>query len=175
MKTIKTNLPAKTSLIIGFVFLAIVSVNCQEITNVKPLKEHGEKNWWSSIVQKHQLKTTQFYCFKGLYETGKSIIKSDSILTIKDAVVICDGNDEYYLIRTPLATHNLKTNIIDIKEGTEEMYSKKSPTGKPVKISKISAYQHNLAQNVLSGCSTEVWRDSTYSFKKLNIKPTRIN
>jgi hypothetical protein len=171
---IKLSKMTKQILLIGIALILSNSIYCQNKGTNTPFNDSNEKEWWYPVLQKHQIHPETFYSFKGIFETGGLVIKTDTMIRIEDAVLIIDAKEEYYIMKAPVAIHHLKTNIIEVKNGTEEMYPYNSITGKPVQISKIVFYSYDLNHSIMSISVSDRWRDSTYAFKKYNIKPIKI-
>lgn len=83
-----------------------------------------ENEWWYPILQIQNIKPLAFNNFDRVFETGSNITIENQVVTLTDAIFIVKrGNDRYSIIKSPLAYHDLRKNIIKGGKATVETYS----------------------------------------------------
>jgi beta-lactamase regulating signal transducer with metallopeptidase domain len=121
----------KISAISLFLIVAITLTFSQEIKN-KDFEMNYKKAWWYPILKMHNMKPRAFNTFDPVFEMGSTNSIDGKIVTLKDAVfVIKLDTDDYIIIKSPLAYHDLDKNTIKAEVGTFETYRYKSKGTKP--------------------------------------------
>lgn len=83
-----------------------------------------ENEWWYPILQIQNIKPSAFNNFDRVFETGSNITIENQVVTLTNAIFIVKrGNDRYSIIKSPLAHHDLRKNIIKGGNATVETYS----------------------------------------------------
>jgi len=109
-----------------FLILAITLTFSQENKNQKTVVNF-ENEWWYQILKKHHLEVQAFNNFERVFEMGTKNTINNRIVTLENAFfLIKTNNDEYFILKSPLAYHDLDKNIITCDKGTMETYKIKS-------------------------------------------------
>jgi hypothetical protein len=100
--------------------------------------------WWYPLIEKHNIDASQFTFWssykpatddpKGYtaLELGTGATVKDKVLTINDVVFIIRDDDGYSFITAKTATHNLKINRIDWKNGSMKYFKTSQDEAEPV-------------------------------------------
>jgi len=109
-----------------FLILAITLAFGQE-NKPKNSVMNSENEWWYPILKKHNIEPSGFNNFEKVFEMGTKNTINNRIVTLENAFfLIKTGNDEYYILKSPLAYHDLDKNIITCDKGTLETFKIKS-------------------------------------------------
>jgi Antirepressor regulating drug resistance, predicted signal transduction N-terminal membrane component len=109
-----------------FLILAITLTFSQENKNQKTVVNF-ENEWWYQILKKHHLEVQPFNNFERVFEMGTKNTINNRMVTLENAFfLIKTNNDEYFILKSPLAYHDLDKNIITCDKGTMETYKIKS-------------------------------------------------
>ena len=113
----------KFSAISLFLVVAITLTFSQEIKKIDP-GMNFENEWWTPILKKHNIIPSGFNNFEKVFEMGTTNSIKDRVITLENAFILVkiDAN-EYRIIKSPLAYHDLNKNIIEAEEGTIETFS----------------------------------------------------
>ncbi len=91
-----------------------------------------ENEWWYSILKKHKIEPSGFNNFEKVFEMGTKNTINNRVVTLENAFFLIKSNsDEYYILKSPLAYHDLDKNIITCDKGTMETYKLKSEDTEP--------------------------------------------
>lgn len=122
----------KISAISLFLIMAITLTFSQEIKKVENVINY-ENEWWYPILKKHNVEPGGFNNFEKVFEMGTTNSIKDRVVTLENAFILVRIDaDEYKIIKSPLAYHNLDKNIIECDEGTVISYDFKSEDIKPI-------------------------------------------
>jgi len=95
-----------------FLVLAITLALGQE-NKPKDSVMNFENEWWYPILKKHNIEPSGFNNFEKVFEMGTKNTINNRIVTIENAFfLIKTSNDEYFILKSPLAYHDLDKNII---------------------------------------------------------------
>jgi hypothetical protein len=109
-----------------FLILAITLALGQE-NKPKDSVMNFENEWWSPILKKHNIEPSGFNNFGKVFEMGTKNTINNRIVTLENAFfLIKNSNGEYYILKSPLAYHDLDKNIITCDKGTMETFKIKS-------------------------------------------------
>lgn len=168
------------SFLVRIILISVIILNIQHPVQAQHLQtdksniENNKNEWWYPIVKKHGIKVPSFYTCKNVFETGKTVTKSDSTIEFQDAVLIINSGKEYYIFTSNHATHHVRSNTIVMKNGSSEMFNKDSVAPKPVEIVKFNYYKTDLVNNLSQLAGADIWRNSTYTFRKYKVKGRKI-
>lgn len=96
-------------------------------------KRQTNEPWWNAIALKHGIELHAYNGFPNLVEMGSTNSVNFKIARLKDAVFIFkEDENNYIILRSPIAFHNLGTNIIEGKGGSMERYAFNSAGMNPV-------------------------------------------
>lgn len=102
-------------------------------------------SWWIPIAEKHNIKLHGYNGFPDMVEMGTTNSVDNGVARLENAVFIMkDGDEKYIIIKSPLAFHNLKTNLIEGKEGVIEYYSFSSKSTKPAQTIEMKDFQYQI-------------------------------
>jgi hypothetical protein len=103
-----------------------------------------EKEWWFHLIEKHNINAA-LYTYRSnikpatddpkgytALELGTGATVKDKVLTINDVVFIIRDDDGYSFITAKTATHNLKINRIDWKNGSMKYFKTSQDETEPV-------------------------------------------
>ena len=135
----------KLSAISLIIILAITFSCSKENPNTGNLSNF-EIDWWSPILKKHNITPSASNNFEKVFEMGTTNSITNRIVTLENALFLLkpDG-DEYTIIRSPKAFHDLDKNIIEAEEGTIESYSLKSKEINPFRKFTFSYLKYQVA------------------------------
>lgn len=112
-------------------FLAILLSCSKETPLTNSLNYDNE--WWSPILKKHGLAPYGFNNFEKVFEMGTVNSITNRIVTLENAVFLLKPEgDNYSIIRSAKAYHDLDKNTIEAEEGTFITYSLKVKEINPV-------------------------------------------
>jgi hypothetical protein len=115
-----------------FLVLAITLALGQE-NKPKDSVMNFENEWWYPILKKHNIEPSGFNNFEKVFEMGTKNTINNRIVTIENAFfLIKTSNDEYFILKSPLAYHDLDKNIITCDKGTMDTFKIKSEDTEPI-------------------------------------------
>jgi hypothetical protein len=133
----------------------------------KELKETANSDgydktaWWSPILLKHNIKRVRSNAYNNLIEMGSTNSIDNNIVRLDNAFfLIRQGDDKYLIIRSSLAYHDLKKNIIEGADGTIETYSFKSKDTKPLETFASKNFKYQL-------------KDSSYKAERIEFSKSK--
>ena len=139
-----------------FLFLVMVLSFCEaeQESNVDPStsSEFYANDWWKPILEKHGIIPGAYNNFEYIFEMGSAnSIDENNVVTLKDAFILLrtDGNS-YTILRSPLATHNLETNMISCVEGSLDTYDLHQAEPEPVDHFEGKNIRFRLVKNGLN-------------------------
>ena len=104
--------------------------------NSKPIMGNGmslENEWWYPILKKHNIEPLGFNNYEKVFEMGTKNSINNKIVTLENAFFLIRTNDDnYHILKSPLAFHDLDKNIISCDDGIIETFSFNSNNIKPL-------------------------------------------
>lgn len=90
-------------------------------------------NKWMSVLKQHEIENMQnFYDFGDFFDISMQDTTINGIIHLTNATVFVDNGDEYLLIKTPLARHDVEKKTITSDIGILKIFSKNALGGKPI-------------------------------------------
>lgn len=118
--------------IVSFVFiLAVLLTFCQEDQSKESLKNY-KTEWWYTILEKHNIEPKNFNNYENIFEMGSSNSIDNRIVALSDALFIIRQNDGYWILKSPLAYHDLNENTIHGDECVVETFKYNSADNSPI-------------------------------------------
>ena len=115
-----------------FLILAIILTFCQKIEQQKDNVFNYQDEWWYPILKKHDVVPSGFNNFERIFEMGTKNMINDRVVTLENAFILSRPDSVgYFIIKSPLAYHDLDKNTIKGDDGIIEMYNLKSKDIKP--------------------------------------------
>ena len=124
----KNSVIGKLATLSLFLFLALVMSFCEVEQESEPdpsaSMEFYANDWWKPILEKHGITQRAYNNFEYIFEMGSTnSIDADNVVTLMDAFFLFRMDENSYaILRSPLATHDLETNIISATEGSLDTY-----------------------------------------------------
>ena len=117
----------KIAAISTFLTLAITLTFSQE-TKHKDNAINFQNEWWYPILKRYNIVPSDFNNFDRVFEMGSKNSINNRVVTLENAFILTkpDSDNGYYIIKSPLAYHDLNNNTIKGAEGTMERYNLKS-------------------------------------------------
>ncbi len=110
--------------IVPLVLMLAVTLTFSQKNSPKETLMNFDKEWWFLILEKHKIEPLAFNNFENVFEMGSYNSIENRIVTLKDALfVVKTDKDEYTIIKSPLAYHDLDKNIIEGEKGTFETFT----------------------------------------------------
>jgi len=119
---------------ISLIIILAITFSCSKETPNTGNLSNFKNEWWFPILKKHNLTPGGSNNFEKVFEMGTTNSITNRIVTLENALFLLkpDG-DEYTIIRSTKAFHDLDMNIIEAEEGTMESYSLKSEDINPLR------------------------------------------
>jgi hypothetical protein len=115
-----------------FLILAIILTFCQKINQQTDNVVNYQDEWWYPILKKHNVVPSGFNNFESIFEMGTKNMINDRVVTLENAFILSRPDSVgYFIIKSPLAYHDLDKNTIKGEVGIIEMYNLKSGDIKP--------------------------------------------
>jgi hypothetical protein len=115
-----------------FLILAIILTFCQKINQQTDNVFNYQNEWWYPILKKHNVVPSGFNNFERIFEMGTKNSINDRVVALENAFILSrPDNAGYFIIKSPLAYHDLDKNTIKGEDGIIEMYNLKSGDIKP--------------------------------------------
>jgi hypothetical protein len=115
-----------------FLILAIILTFCQKINQQTDNVFNYQDEWWYPILNKHNVVPSGFNNFERIFEMGTKNMINDRVVTLENAFILSRPDSAgYFIIKSPLAYHDLDKNTIKGEVGIIEMYNLKSGDIKP--------------------------------------------
>ncbi len=136
-----------------FLFLVLTLTFCEgeQKSNFDPYAnmEFYANDWWKPILEKHDITPRAYNNFESIFEMGSTnSIDENSVVTLTDAFfLILKNENSYAILRSPSATHNLKTGIISGAEGTLETYDLYQAAPEPTGLIEMKNFIYQLVEN----------------------------
>lgn len=109
-----------------FLILTVTLCFCQE-SKPKENMLNIESEWWYPILKKQNIELGAFNNFSNVFETGSKNSIYNRIATLENATfIIKDKYENYLIVKSPLAYHDLDKNIIRGEKGVCSSYDLKS-------------------------------------------------
>ena len=124
----KNSVIGKLATLSLFLLLALVMSFCEVEQESEPdpsaSMEFYANDWWKPILEKHGITPRVYNNFEYIFEMGSTnSIDENNVVTLEDAFILLRTDENSYaILRSPLATHDLKTNIISAMEGSMNTY-----------------------------------------------------
>jgi len=116
-----------------FLILAITLAFGQDNKPIIGNVINAGNEWWYPILKKHNIEPNGFNNFEKVFEMGTKNSINNRIVTLENAFfLIKTNNDEYFILKSPLAFHDLDINIISCDKGTLETYKLNSEDNEPI-------------------------------------------
>jgi beta-lactamase regulating signal transducer with metallopeptidase domain len=146
----------KFSAISLFLIMAITLTFSQEINKVDSTMNF-EKAWWYPILKMHNIEPRAFNTFDPVFEMGTTNSVDDKMVTLKNAIfLIRRDSNEYIIIKSPLAYHNLDKKIIKAEDGTLEKYHSKSKDIKPFETISFKSLNYQIINGKFQAKTVQV-------------------
>lgn len=110
-----------------FIVLAVI-ISCSQETKTADTELEEEvvnqqDEWWIPILERHNIEIAAYNNFEYVFEMGSSNSIKDGVVSLTDALfIIRNEGEQYTILRSALAYHNLETNTIEGLEGTIDIY-----------------------------------------------------
>jgi hypothetical protein len=115
-----------------FLILAIILTFCQKINQQTDNVLNYQDEWWYPILKKHNVVPSGFNNFERIFEMGTKNMINDRVVTLENAFILSRPDSVgYFIIKSPLAYHDLDKNTIKGDDGIIEMYNLNSEHIKP--------------------------------------------
>jgi|GEM_PF-3281698 len=115
--------------LILIITLAVGQNNKPIISNVMSI----ENEWWYPILKKHNIEPSGFNNYEKVFEMGTKNSINNKVVTLENAFFLIRTNDDnYHILKSPLAFHDLDKNIISCDDGILETFSFNSNNIKPL-------------------------------------------
>jgi beta-lactamase regulating signal transducer with metallopeptidase domain len=115
-----------------FLILAIILTFCQKVNQQKYNAFNYQDEWWYPILKKHNVVPHGFNNFDRIFEMGTKNMINDRVVTLENAYILSrPDNNGYFILKSPLAYHDLDKNTISGDDGIMETYNLKSEDIKP--------------------------------------------
>jgi len=132
----KNNSPIKSMVkkitIVPLVLILAVSLTFSQDNLLKESLKNFDKEWWYPIIEKHKIEPQAFNNFEYVFEMGSSNSIDNGVVTLTDALFIIRQNDGYWILKSPLAYHDLDKNTIRGDEGIVETFKYNSKDNSPI-------------------------------------------
>jgi len=126
----------KKIILVPIIAVLVVLISCSK-EDTQSLSDYGsvgiefhnnmKNEWWYPILKKHNIEPQGFNNFQNVFEMGTKNSIDNKIVTLENAFfLIRTDSNNYMIFRSPLAYHDLDSNIIIGEEGSLEKYSLKS-------------------------------------------------
>jgi len=134
-----------------FLLLAAALTFCgqdkTDVVNPDDSVVHIGNDWWKPILSKHNITPKAYNNFEYIFEMGSTNSISNGIATLKDAFFLIKiGGDDYTIIRSPLAYHDLETNTISGAECTVEVYDPDKGGLEPIEIMDMYDFKYHISK-----------------------------
>ncbi len=132
-----------------FILLAVTITFSQEDKPADPgtVEEviSGQNDWWKPILEKHNIEIAAYNNFEYVFEMGSTNSIDNLTVTLTDAFILLrNEGDEYTMIRSPKAFHDLETNTISGAEGVIESYNPEKGGLEPVRILQMKDFKFHI-------------------------------
>lgn len=123
----KSDILRKLSALFFIIFIAN-SVSCKKaLPKADNPSINGTTEWWSPILQRHDITPAAFNNFEKVFEMGSTNSITNRIVTLDSAfILVKPEGDEYLIIKSLKAYHDLDSNIIKAENGSMDSYNLKS-------------------------------------------------
>lgn len=118
--------------IVPLVLILAVSLTFSQKNVSKENLKNFDKEWWYPIIEKHKIEPQAFNNFENVFETGSSNSIENRTVTLTDALFIIKENDGYWILKSPLAYHDLDKNTISGDEGVVETFKYNTKGTSPI-------------------------------------------
>lgn len=110
--------------------------------------EFYANDWWKPILKKHGITPRAYNNFEFIFEMGSTnSIDENNVVSLKDAFFLIRKNESTYsILRSPSATHDLKTGIISGSEGSLESYELFREELEPVGQLEMKNFSYQLVE-----------------------------
>ncbi len=118
-----------------FLILAIILTFCQKINQQTDKTDNVfnyQDEWWYPILKKHNVVPSGFNNFEKLFEMGTKNSINGRVVTLENAFILSRPDSSgYFILKSPLAYHDLDENTVKGDDGIIEMYNLKSGDIRP--------------------------------------------
>jgi len=126
--------------IVPLVLILAVSLTFSQEKLSKENLKNFDKEWWYPIIVKHKIEPQIFNNFENVFEMGSSNSIENRIVTLTDALFIIRQNNDYLILKSPLAYHDLDKNTISADIGVMETFKYNSEDTSPIAITSITEF-----------------------------------
>jgi len=130
-----------------FVLILAASLTFSQEKLTKENLKNFDKEWWYPIIEKHKIEPHAFNNFENVFEMGSSNSIKNRTVTLTDALFIIKENDGYWILKSPLAYHDLDKNTISADEGVVETFKYDSKNNSPIEITSFTKFVFNLQKD----------------------------
>jgi hypothetical protein len=136
-----------------FLFLVFMLTFCEaeQKLEVDPYQsmEFIANDWWRPILEKHDISLRAYNNFEFIFEMGSTnSIDEGNVVTLSDAFFLIRRDESSYaILRSPLAMHDLKTDIISGAEGSLEIYDFHQADPEPAGHMEMKNFKYQLVKN----------------------------
>ncbi len=90
-------------------------------------------NRWMPVLKHHDIECMQnFYDYGHFFDIARRDTTINGVLHLTNATLFVDNGDEYLLIKTPFARHDVKKKTITSDVGMLKIFKKNAPDCKPI-------------------------------------------
>jgi len=115
-----------------FLILVVILTFCEKINQQKASIFSNQDEWWYPILIKHNVVPSGFNNFERIFEMGTKNSINGRIVTLENAFILSRPDSVgYFILKSPLAYHDLDKNTVKGDDGIIEMYNLKSGDIKP--------------------------------------------
>lgn len=135
-----------------FLILVAVFTFCENETDpvFVPFQsmENYANDWWKPILKKHGITPRAYNNFEYIFEMGSTnAIDENNVVSLTEAFfLIRDNESSYAIIRSPSATHDLKTGIISGGEGSLEAFDLFQEEPEPLSQMEMKNFRFQLIE-----------------------------
>jgi BlaR1 peptidase M56 len=103
-------------------------------------------DWWKPILERHGIVASAYNNFEYVFEMGSSNSIENSVVTLTDAFfLIRESENLYTFIKSPLATHDLESNMIKGSEAIFESYDTEKGIV-PTRILEMTGFEYQISK-----------------------------
>ncbi len=136
-----------------FLILSAILTFCEidKVPDLGPNQTMGSNanDWWRPILEKHEITPKAYNNFEYIFEMGSSnSIDENEVVTLTDAFFLIRKDEQFYaILRSPSATHDLKTGNISGAEGILKTYDRFQEDLEPTSKMDMINFKYQLVKN----------------------------
>jgi hypothetical protein len=123
----------------------LISVLLITPINAKPVSDSAD--WWKPITKKHNITFDSYTIHYDCLIIGDKII-NDSIESFTNAIIISNGNLDYWIYKSKSASYDLRSKTLKIYNCTIEKFNKNSVKLEPLTSEKHINYSIDFEKNI---------------------------